>query len=352
MIIPIGRLCKFRQCLPVACVLPFHLFRASSGLMAMASSSSVCASNMQDDDKKPGASYYSTRPLSKYFGMEVLGVDMSQVDLGDQQLIQQIKNDLVQHRALLFRNQSLAGERQVEISRALGRVESTFYKHPRSPHPDIFRVSNDEAEGCRNVGRSGYHVDGTFMMTPFQYQTMFFPSVAEGADTIFIPLKELYESVPKETQQRWNRLWMVTGRNQAPIHPLVYQHPTRKDTTMVFHCGEPFVQAWFLEAEKDSTESAAQEEEGMVIEKRLPPYLVQEELTNAIESRLDQIGMRMQWQTGDFLICDNLALAHYATEGTQGDVSDIGLRILHRTTIMGGDDTVPRKADGRSSFVI
>ena len=59
---------------------------------------------------------------------------------------------------------------KVEFSATLGKVESTFSKHPRSPHPDIFRVSNDHTEGCTGVGRTGWHVDGTFMRTPFMYQ--------------------------------------------------------------------------------------------------------------------------------------------------------------------------------------
>ena len=40
----------------------------------------------------------------------------------------------------------LSGEKQVEISKWFGDVESTFYKHPKSPHSDVFRVSNDENE--------------------------------------------------------------------------------------------------------------------------------------------------------------------------------------------------------------
>ncbi len=53
------------------------------------------------------------------------------------------------HRLLVFRDQGIvSGERQVEISRWFGELESTFYKHPHSPHPDVFRVSNDEQTGC------------------------------------------------------------------------------------------------------------------------------------------------------------------------------------------------------------
>ena len=51
------------------------------------------------------------------------------------------------------------------------------------PHPDIFRVSNDETEGCVGVGRTGWHIDGTFQWRPFKYQTMHFHSTCEGGET-------------------------------------------------------------------------------------------------------------------------------------------------------------------------
>ena len=53
------------------------------------------------------------------------------------------------HRLVIFRDQGVvSGERQVAISRLFGELESTFYKHPASPHPDVFRVSNDPQQGC------------------------------------------------------------------------------------------------------------------------------------------------------------------------------------------------------------
>eukprot|EP00923_Selenidium_pygospionis_P040813 GHVN01070604.1.p1 GENE.GHVN01070604.1~~GHVN01070604.1.p1 ORF type:complete len:231 (+),score=61.20 GHVN01070604.1:117-809(+) len=214
--------------------------------------------------------YYTLNCLSHHFGAEVKGLNMSTVDLTDTSLINQLKSDLTQHRFLLFRNQSLAGERQVNVSSAFGKVESTFYKHPKSPHPDIFRVSND---------------------------------------------------------------------------------PFRKEVTMLFHCGEPFVRGWL------------QEPEGMT--KGLPdirlPLIpkteIQNEITSAINQQLQDtsdtgIVYRMKWAKGDFMINDNLALAHFASEGTQVSSSEVGLRVLHRTTVIGGEETVPMKRDGRRSFVV
>ena len=42
-----------------------------------------------------------------------------------------------------------------------------------------------------------------------------------------------------------------------------------------------------------------------------------------------------QWKPGDFIITDNLAVAHEASPQTQMTVLDVGLRIMHRTTIAG-----------------
>lgn len=64
-------------------------------------------------------------------------------------VIEQIQKYVTEHRMLIFKDQGvISGDRHVEISRWFGELESTFYKHPKSPHPDIFRVSNDRNEGC------------------------------------------------------------------------------------------------------------------------------------------------------------------------------------------------------------
>lgn len=102
-----------------------------------------------------------------------LGVEIRGIDLKSKlssETIARIKDDVHKHRLLIFKNQGIiSADRHVEISTWFGSLESTFYKHPRSPHPDVFRVSNDEREGCRNVGRTGWHIDGSFMEKPFSY---------------------------------------------------------------------------------------------------------------------------------------------------------------------------------------
>jgi len=261
----------------------------------------------------------------------------------NKELLTRIKEDVVKYRILLFKGQfGLTGEQQVKISKGLGTIESTFYKHPKSPHPDIFRVSNEESEGCTGVGRTGWHVDGTFQNTPFKYQTMHFPSVSKGGNTRFVPLRELYERQTEEVRKLWDRLWMVTGRNQK-AHPMVYQHPYRNDTTMLFHCGEPFCAGWAVDDDKEPTHERKPKE-------MIRARDTQNMLTAACEQALkDDIAIELEWEAGDFSINDNIGLAHYAVPGTQNSSAKSGLRILHRTTIAGED--TPEKADGRKSFI-
>jgi taurine dioxygenase len=123
---------------------------------------------------------YKLAPLK--LGMEVHGISL-QTD-PPPHVIQMIKDDVHKHRILVFRDQGeISGARHVEICRWFGEPDSTFYKHPRSPHPDVFRVSNDESEGCRGVGRTGWHIDGSFQEAPFAYSFYHIVSVPKEGDT-------------------------------------------------------------------------------------------------------------------------------------------------------------------------
>ncbi|KAL7478733.1 hypothetical protein ACHAW6_004487 [Cyclotella cf. meneghiniana] len=306
-----------------------------------------------------GATFYKVLPLSPHFGVQALNIDLSNPALlTNDTFIHQLKQDLVRHRAILFRSQNLTGQQQVNISAALGTIESTFYKHPKSPHSDVFRVSNDDAEGCTQVGRSGWHIDGTFQTRPFMYQTMYFPSVAEGGDTLFVPLKELYDSFSEEDKIYYNTLWMVTGRRrELLLHPLVCRHPFRKEETLLFHCGRPFVRGWCRDHDhinkcKHENNGESYVVNGVDTQNMIDASIIQDQLTQKIEAEFHALGLHMKWQRGDFMITDNLGLAHYASEGTQKCRQDVGLRILHRTTIVGGEETIPSKFDGRKSFTV
>lgn len=103
---------------------------------------------------------YTLSPLP-VFGVEAKGFDLKQPV--PQETVEKIKQDVTEHRIVVFRDQGVvSGERQVEISEWFGELDDGLAKHPKSPHPKIYRVSNDRRDGCTNVGTSGWHIDGTY----------------------------------------------------------------------------------------------------------------------------------------------------------------------------------------------
>jgi len=112
-----------------------------------------------------------TRPYclsALQLGAQVTGIDLAKEV--SKEVVEVIKQDVRKHRLLVFRHQlNISPERHLQIGRWFGQIESTFYNHPASPHRDIFRVSNDRSEGCTGVGRTGWHIDGSFQEAPFSH---------------------------------------------------------------------------------------------------------------------------------------------------------------------------------------
>jgi taurine dioxygenase len=238
-------------------------------------------------------------------------------------VIEQMKKDVHKYRLLVFRDQGvLSGKRQVEISRWFGQLDSTFYRHPKSPDLDVFRVSNDESEGCTNVGRTGWHIDGSFQPAPFAYSLYHIVSVPEKGDTVFFPLNEFISTLSEEQLNRWERLWMVSDRRGGIVHPMLYSHPVTGHKTLCFHLG---MTEGFVWDRGQSTERWTSVKETRSILQEIRQQII----TNKA------LHYSHHYKPGDFMISDNLALGHEASPETQWPRSQVGLRVMHRTTVRG-----------------
>ena len=313
---------------------------------------------------------YKLTPLHRLFGAVVEGLDLRDPQAISAATVEAIRQDLLVHRLLLFRHEgaTVSAAAQLRVSRWFGEVQSTFYRHPASPHRDVFRVSNDEAEGCQQVGRSGWHIDGSFMDRPFKVQTMTFESASARGATMFSPLRELVESLAAEKRQEWGELSYVAGSNEAAlVHPLLCVHPETGDATMCFHCGPGFVNSLVRGydhsdrggggggGEGEVGEASCKAGEGRDIAcaeattKEVYDFhrtrSVLAELTGFLEAE-DRV-LRLEWQVGDFALIDNLAVGHYASPETQLPRDEVGLRVLHRTTVGGDTMPVPLDSHGR-----
>lgn len=264
--------------------------------------------------------FYKLTPVK--LGCEVRGLDL-QKDV-PKEVIAAIKDDVTKHRILIFKDQGvISGERQVEIAKWFGEPESTFYKHPRSPHPDVFRVSNNRAEGCTNVGRTGWHIDGSFQEAPFGYAIYHMVSVPTVGPTVFCPLTEIIEELPLEQRIRWERLYMVSDRRSGPTHPIIYSHPITKKKVLCFHLG---MTEGFIWDYKTPQQRYTSEEE---------TYAILQEIHHEFIKDNKARQYRHEWKEGELIISDNLSVAHEAAPETQLPCSQVGLRILHRVTTVG-----------------
>ena len=264
---------------------------------------------------------YSLRQIK--LGCEVTGVQLSQI-LSCPNTIEMIRQDVKDHRLLVFKHQqNVTPEVHLAVGRWFGDIESTFYNHERSPHRDIFRVSNDRREGCTNVGRTGWHIDGSFQEAPFSHSLYHIVNVPRESATVFAPLTDIIENLPDEKRQLWDRLWMVSDRRTGPVHPLIYSHPETDKPVLCFHLG--MTERFILDYKKSSEKLLSRQET--------------EEIMDGIHHEFVKDGgavqYRHKYEDGDFIISDNLAVGHEASPDTQRSPDEIGLRVMHRVTIAG-----------------
>ncbi|XP_045178049.2 alpha-ketoglutarate-dependent taurine dioxygenase-like [Mercenaria mercenaria] len=263
-------------------------------------------------------------------GVEVRGFRLTKQSTYSEELVEKIKKLVHKHRIVVFRDQGdVSGEKHVEISQWFGDIDGTVFEgdplfaHPKCPHPNVHRISNDPEEGCTNAGRSGWHIDGSFVQEPFGYALYHMPAVPKTGATEFIGFKELLESIPDEMRKRWERLWMVSDKGDKLIHPLVYPHPVTGNPAMCIHLGMTEAFIW----DKGTTEE------------RRTDAVETKELLEEIKNEIEKDGRRLvyphEWRDGDFVITDNLAVGHFASANAIRPRSEVGLRILHRTTIKG-----------------
>lgn len=268
---------------------------------------------------------YNITPLP-LFGAEVNGIDLRREV--DSDTVEVIKQDVAEHRLMVFRGQGVvSAHRQVEISHWFGELDCPFYKHPASAHPEVFRVSNDEHEGCVGVGRTGWHIDGSFQECPYSHSLYHIISVPSHGDTVFTPLHEVVMSLSDEHSAQWRRLYMVADRRGGLrvglVHPLVYTHPLTGKETLCFHMGMTEAFIW------DHNSPTARRTDGEETKKILT------EIHNQIVREDRRYIYSHKWREGDFIITDNLAVGHEACPDTQLPRSEVGLRVMHRTTVKG-----------------
>jgi taurine dioxygenase len=292
------------------------------------------------------------QPLTPITGAEVGGVDL-RAEL-DPPTVKAIRDALLRHKVLVFRDQPLTDAQQVRFSRYFGRVTPA---HPITnglpEQPEIkrnvlshggeytaFDVSVDHP--LRRAGgpklRAGWHIDITFVANPNSItflRGVEIPPV--GGDTLFANLEALYEGLSPSLRGYLDTLQAIHARDDAAVgrppaprfdgrepgpfaslHPLVRVHPETGRKHLFLASG--FIKAIHSLRAGESTALLAY-------------------LNDELAARAD-LQARVRWEPDTLVIWDNRAVAHAGP--IDGKLIQ-GERIVHRTTVEGD---LPKGPDG------
>ena len=296
--------------------------------------------------------------------LEHVGVEVSGFDINEA-LTESIKAELkslwYEHAILVFRDQDISPEKQIEFSRIFGPLEIHPLKiNTSDEHPELFVLENGGDkdsfftafyEGEEIVGRLDWHMDLHYTARPNHGALLRAVVVAEEDGlTGFGDLAKAYDALDSETQdlleklevaysfsmqRRHMRYVNLEGYEPGPhspkkpadvgypdfadaVYPAVVTHPVsgRKVLEIVEQ---------FLDRVITPQQFGLSNDESIELLERLVAHTKKPEFTYF-----------HQWRDGDMVLWDNWRAMHCAT-GTRPGIK----RVINRTTIE-GDITLGR----------
>lgn len=125
---------------------------------------------------------------------------------------------------------------------------------------------------------------------------------------------------------------MCSDRRGGSVKPLIYTHPRSGLDTLCFHVG--MIDSFIWDQGTPNARTTDREETDRILDEIEAAFTVSAPKLGLIYSH--------RWLPGDFIMSDNAAVAHEASEKTQASVQQVGLRILHRTTIQGTEPPIKK----------
>ncbi|MBD2095770.1 TauD/TfdA family dioxygenase [Trichocoleus sp. FACHB-591] len=284
---------------------------------------------------------FEVKPIAGRIGAKIIGVDLS-ADLSDQ-VIQEIRQALVQYKVIFFRGQTLDADGQVAFARRFGEVTTAHPTVPSLPgHPEVLDLDYGRTAARAN----NWHTDVTFVDRPPLGSVLRAIEIPPaGGDTIWANSVTAYQDLPDHLRNLADRLWAVhsnaydyaeaavnlseelkayrkvfTSTVYESLHPVVRVHPESGERGL-------FIGGFVRQIQGLSTTESDD------ILRLLQAYITRPENT-----------VRWRWKVGDVAFWDNRATQHYA-------IADYGNqpRRVQRVTIAGD---LPVGIDGKHSQAV
>jgi taurine dioxygenase len=257
------------------------------------------------------------RQVAGALGAEITGVDLAQ-DLPDE-TIAAIRQALLDHQVIFFRDQALTPARQVAFGARFGPLNIHPYVAGMADHPEVMEVVK-EPEDRVNFG-GGWHSDMSFLERPAIGSILYAVETPEfGGDTLFASQAAAYEALSPGLQRTLQGLNAVhsaareyssqghsaqkrksmaiaeaDGLVGEYVHPMVLTHPeTGRKALYVNPAFTLKIEGW------KTSESKA-----------LLDYLFQ-------HCRYEGFTCRFSWRPGSVAFWDNRSVWHFALNDYPG----------------------------------
>lgn len=267
----------------------------------------------------------SVMPLTANIGAEVTGVDLARPL--DEETRARIHALLLEHQALVFRDQDLTPETHVAFARQFGTI-----KRPPLPtrHGGPPEVNVLDQTSPRGEGSDAWHADNTYTETPPMgsvLRTLALPPV--GGDTAIASMTTAYDALSEPIRALCDRLTAVhditrsitraiaRGHSTASLAEMQERFPPTEHPVVVVH-PETGRRSLFVNVASTTRIVGLAEAESDMLLRFLFEHVKQPELQ-----------VRVRWDLRTVVFFDNRCTQHYAV----ADYAE--RRILHRVAIEG-----------------
>lgn len=291
---------------------------------------------------------FNVRLLNPTFGAEIVGLDLRQPL--SPELKQEIESLYYRYSVLLFRDNDLTPDQQIEFSRGFGDLNIHVHQRIVPGKAEVIVLSNLVDEQGNPVGSFNcalsWHTDGTHLERPVTTSLLYCVVAPEdGGETEFAGTAQAYDDLPEDLRlfiedKRAIHSYVLLAQRSFPdrpipeakrweipdiLQPIVRVHPVTGRKAL--YLGEHVI------AGVDGMPA----QEGIDLITRLREHATQPKYV-----------YRHTWKAGDMLMWDNRSTLHRATyldHLTQK-------RRLHRTTINGTEPTgIPVRADSSAALL-
>ena len=278
---------------------------------------------------------FEVQRLTAFIGAEVRGVSLADVAASDD-LFAELKDLLLQHKVLFFRDQDITRAEHVALAERFGPLEDHPVAGSDPEHPGLVRIYKDLDSPAEHY-ENAFHCDATWRTAPPMGSVLRCVEGPEvGGDTIWVDMVEAYRRLPEHIKEeiadlRASHSIQSTFGAKLPIeqrlalmerfpdaeHPVVRTHPeTGEKALFVNAFTTHFVNYHTPERVRfgfDYTPGGSELLNYLIRQAFVPEYQV-----------------RWRWTNNSFAIWDNRNTQHYAVQDYFP-----GVRKMERAGIIG-----------------